>query len=127
MKLPRQRASNKFATYRLQARYYLLTTCVGFAGVAVGFGLLFVSFSYLYTAVLGVPVTRSVPFNATAGWLLLAFMVGIPIFIYIGCVLVASMLGLFLVGRGKCSWSEAVYYALFSRYPADWYKSRDEA
>jgi hypothetical protein len=127
MKLPRELAANKSATYRLQPRYYLLTTCVGFAGVAVGFGLLFVSFSYLYTAVLGVPVTRSVPFNATAGWLLLAFMVGIPVFIYIGCVLVAGLFGLFLVVRGKCSWSEALYYALFSRYPADWYKARDGA
>ena len=127
MQLPRELVTKKSATYRLQPRYYVLTTCVGFAGVAVGLGLLLVSFSYLYTAVLGVPVTKSVPFSATTGWLLLASMIGIPVFIYIGCVLVAGLFGLFLVGRGKCSWSEALHYALFSRYPADWYNPKDGA
>jgi len=121
MKRFRELGANKSATHRLNPRYYLLTTCVGFAGVAVGFGLLFLFFSYLYTAVFGVPVTTTVPFNSTAGWLLLAFLVGIPIFIYIGCVLVAGALGLLLVGLGKCSRSEALYYALLSRYPASWY------
>lgn len=120
----RELFANASATGRLQPRYYRLTTRVGFIGVAIGLGLLFVCFGFLCLSV-GVPITRPSPFNSTALWLLIAFLAGIPIFIYIGCVLVAGLVGLILARRGKISSMEAWRYALLSKYPTSWFESRN--
>lgn len=54
--------------------------------------------------------------------MLLTFLVGIPVCIYLGCVLVAASLGTVLVMLGKLAPTEAVHYALLSRYPTRWFK-----
>ena len=57
-------------------------------------------------------------------WMLLAFFVGFPVGVYLGCALVAGLVGAVLVRLGQLSVSEAIWYALLSRYPSRWMKGK---
>jgi hypothetical protein len=52
-------------------------------------------------------------------WVVL-FLIAIPIAIYAGVVVVAGLLGAVMVLLGRFTPSEALRYALLSRYPRDW-------
>lgn len=120
----REYLANAFATYRLTSDFYVLTSCVGLVGVLVGLVMLWF-FAQLVFAFLGVPFDKPIPFSSPASkWMLLSFLVGIPVCIYLGCALVAGILGVVLVSFGRLSAFEAMQYALLSRYPARWFKHR---
>lgn len=120
----RELAANALAGYRLQAKYYALATCVGLAGVAIGL----VFFWLLLNAVIqafGITLDTQVPFNSpVTPWMLLAFFVGFPVGVYLGCALVAGLAGAVLVRLGQLSVSEAIWFALLSRYPSRWMKGK---
>lgn len=120
----RELAANALAGPRLQAKYYALATGVGLAGVAIGL----VFFWLLLNAVIqafGITLDTPVPFSSpVTPWMLFAFFVGFPVGVYLGCALIAGLAGAVLVHLGQLSVSEAVWFALLSRYPSRWMKGK---
>ena len=55
---------------------------------------------------------------------LVVLLVCIPLAIYAGAVLVASVVAVVMVGLGKFTVTEAWQYALSSRYPTTWFKKQ---
>lgn len=118
----REILQNATSAHRLQRRFYWLTTCVGFLGVAVGIGFMVVVSSTL-ASMLGISIERPLLDQPHGAQWLFAFFLSIPVAIYLGAVLVAGSFAAAMVALGKLSTREAVLYALLSRYPADWFKA----
>jgi len=110
-------------TYKLEKRYYVLTSIIGLVGVLAGTGLMLLAASTL-SSVLGVELNEPIR-NEPHGYVWLGvFLISIPIAIYIGVVAVAGLFSIAMVSLGKFTKSEAVRYALLSRYPQYWFKKK---
>jgi len=115
----RELAQSWKETTRLQPRFYALTSVVGLAGVGVGCALMVVAARLLEDA-LGIAPNASLGSQVNGvAWVVL-FLIAIPIAIYAGVVVVAGLLGAVMVLLGRFTPSEALRYALLSRYPRDW-------
>ena len=112
----REILQNANATYRLQRRYYWLTTVVGIGAIAVGIPLAFFVGKTLAVFTHG-------PIQAEAGNIIrgLLFIASIPVLFYLCGVAVASLVSLILIRRRVLSPAEAKHYALLSRYPTRWF------
>lgn len=110
-------------TYKLEKRYYVLTSIIGLVGVLAGTGLMLLAARTL-SSVLGIELNEPIR-NEPHGYVWLgAFLISIPIAIYIGVVAVAGLFSIAMVSLGKFTKSEAVRYALLSRYPQYWFKKK---
>jgi membrane protease YdiL (CAAX protease family) len=118
----RELLHNASETYRLEPRYYRLTSCVGLLGVLVGIRIFLVGGEVLAALLHVTPdgPLRSQP-NGTL-WIV-AFIACIPVAVYAGAVLVAGVFAAVMVGLGKVTPAEALPYTLLSRYPVSWFKS----
>jgi hypothetical protein len=112
---------NWMATGALERRYHVLTSSVGVLGVFVGIVLLLLA-SKALSRLLDVPLDGPLGSYPNGSWYLAAFIVCIPLAAYVGVVLVAGAVAIVMVGRGMCTPTEAVHYALFSRYPTSWFR-----
>jgi hypothetical protein len=113
---------NWSATGRLEPRYYWLTGCVGLIGGSLGA----VGFTLLATnelsRFLGISPDAPLLSQPNGSLWLVAFAVGFLLAVYAGAALVAGVVGIIMVRLGKCTATEALHYALFSRYPESWLK-----
>jgi hypothetical protein len=122
----REYTANAKATKRLQPRYYLLTTAVGFVAVLLGIVAWYrstESVASFFGMPYDQPVAGAPQIAVVAAWLLL----GLPTFLYLAGVVVGGLTGGTLAVAGKLSRHEAVWYALVSRYPPSWFKASGDA
>ncbi|MEK9136029.1 MAG: hypothetical protein AAB393_02805 [Bacteroidota bacterium] len=110
---------NASITRSLTRRYSWTTVCVGLLGVAVGIAFMLLIAKGLST-VLDVSESASLKSQPNGTFWLVSFLACIPISIYLGCATIAGIFATVMVWLGKLSPSEALYYALLSRYPASW-------
>jgi len=115
MKFLRELLVNANATYRLQRKYYWLTTCVGIFAGAAGIAVMYAA-AHLLASMLGVSLSA----RASPLWIAL-FLFAIPLSFYLAMVVVVGTFGLFMVCAGRFTLSEAQHYALRSRYPQRWF------
>lgn len=115
----REIVRNASETHRLARRYYWLTSCVGLLGVGVGIVVMLLA-AQTFAAILGISENAALGTQPNSTLWLVGFLVSIPISIYLGCVIVAGIFATTMVWLGKFSVSEAIHYALLSRYPASW-------
>jgi hypothetical protein len=107
--------------HRLEPRYYRLTSLVGFLGGMLGLGLLIFTARRASTVI---GISWDAPLRSQPNGLLwlIVLLLGIPLAIYAGAVLVAGVVALVMVCLGKFTAREAWQYALMSRYPTYWFK-----
>ncbi len=121
MNLIRELSKSYADTYRLEKRYYTLTKLIGLAGVLVGIAILLFGSIFLAKS-LGIFYDASLADRPQGfAWLILFFFL-IPIGIYSGAVIVASLFSLVMVCLGKFTVREAIRYSLFSSYPEYWFR-----
>jgi hypothetical protein len=109
----RELDANLASTYLLKPGYYWLTTSVGLAAVAVSCWLMFVVHTLL------TPLTTTA-LGTVFG--VAIFLLSIPFVIYGAAVCVAGAFGAAMVCLKQFTPSDAVHYALLSRYPKHWLK-----
>jgi hypothetical protein len=116
MKFLQEIAKSYSNTKLLKQRYRLVTNTVGLFGVMVGVAI---------AALLGKLAHLQMPIQMPSGMLgtaaLAVVIVVIAAFFYLGCVIVAGLLGCVMVYRGKFTKREAMEYALYSKYPRHWF------
>jgi len=101
--------TNAERTYQLKPAYYWLTTTVGVVAVAVAcwfMALVHALLTPLANTVFAIPL----------------FLLSLPFVVYTACVCVAGIFGAVMVYLQKFTLSDAVHYALLSRYPKHWFK-----
>jgi hypothetical protein len=108
-------------TFHLERHFFVLTSVVGVAGVAVGIVLMHTLATTLET-VLGIDPQAPVHSQQHGTLWVVLFIAGIPVTIYLGCVIVAGAFGAVMVLLGKFTRLEALRYAFLSKYPAGWLK-----
>jgi hypothetical protein len=114
--------SQAFAeTYRLEKRYFWLTSFVGLMGVCVGIAFMLMTASWL-ASLLGIEPNASLKHQSNGFLWFGIFLMCIPISIYLGVVIAAGLFSTVMVSLGKFTKSEAVRYTFLSRYPAYWFK-----
>jgi len=110
-------------TSKLQRKYYLLTTSLGWLVVIIG-ALLIVLLMYKTRLAFGLPLGsaslegRRIQF---LGWIGVT-LISIPVIFYASMVFVAGAFGLVMVLRGKFTMAEAGAYALYGEFPQYWYR-----
>jgi hypothetical protein len=110
-------------TFHLERHFFVLTSVVGLAGVALGIVLMHMLATTLETA-LGIDPQAPIHSHPHGTLWIVLFLIGIPVTIYAGCVIVAGAFGTVMVLLGKFTGREALQYAFLSKYPAGWLKRR---
>lgn len=123
MKLFRELKQALLETRRLKLRYHLLTSVIGLIGVSVGLGCLLLV-AYVTLAQLGVDLQQPIKAVPHGHLLVIAFLLCLPVFIYLGAVCVGGLFATLMVLLGKFTRAEAIRYALYSRYPQVWFKKK---
>ena len=113
-------------TFHLERHFFVLTSVVGLAGVALGIVLMHTLATTLETA-LGIDPQAPVHDQPHGTLWVVLFIAGIPVTIYLGCVIVAGAFAAVMVLLGKFTGREALQYAFLSKYPAGWLKRRGTA
>lgn len=101
---------------------FVLTSVIGLLGVGVGLVLMIYVAETLGSA-LGIDLNAPIGTVANGYVWLALFVVAIPITIYAGVVVVAGFFASAMILLGNFTVSEALRYALLSRYPQRWLKS----
>jgi len=107
----------------LEERYYVLTSIIGVVGVLAGTGLMLLAAATL-ASVLGIDLDAPIRSEPRGHVWLGALLISIPLAIYLGVVAVAGLFSVAMVSLGKLTGSEAVRYALLSRYPRSWFRKQ---
>jgi asparagine N-glycosylation enzyme membrane subunit Stt3 len=112
---------NARLTYSLKPKYYRLTSSVGLIGCIAGLALA------IYMTMLGfslVGIEGGEPITTVTGKLGAGIftIISFALSIYVGCVVTASLVSIYLVFVGEFSVNEAYFYSFRSRYPKRWFK-----
>jgi hypothetical protein len=123
MNILRELGQSARDTFHLERHFFVVTSIVGLAGVALGIVLMHLFATTLQTA-LGIHPQAPIHSHPHGTLWIAFFVAGIPVAIYLGCVLVAGAFAAIMVFLGKFTRIEAVRYAFLSKYPAGWLKGR---
>ena len=115
-------------SYKLQEKYRLRTTRLGWVAVALGC-LAMIVIMYYTRLMVGLPLEGSRETGVQVEWWRLRLLtwvvliiVSVPFAFYLGMVVVYGGYGLLMFLFGKWTWKQAVDFGLGAKCPEYWYK-----
>ena len=113
-------------SHKLEERYRLLTTRMGWVTVAIGC-LALIAVMYNTWLMFGLPLEGGSIEGLRLkliSWVVVTIVI-VPFAFYAGMVLVYGAFGIIMLLLGKFSRQQALDFACRAKYPGDWYKTND--